>query len=120
MQKGIAGTVLAYSMLTFDAWMNVWLGQAKKRLGDATREDLAGEINMYAEQARGCDRKRQFYNFLRNRLTDGQKVSDVFSERDLSEINLKTYQASTAAWADKFAMPDPDTDTGTERKRKVA
>ena len=109
--KGVDGNTLskinpeilaaAAELRFLDGWQ---LNKVKKHLGDATREDLEIEIDMYLVKAVGHDKVREFLTRLHDELEPGQKVREVFSDDQAAKMYKSSHDQTEAKWA-KFRNP---------------
>jgi hypothetical protein len=76
------------------------LNKVKKILGDATREDLAEEINMYTDHAMWNDKKRDFLTRIHDCMKPGQMVREVVDNAELARLRKLT-EKRTSRW-DKY------------------
>jgi hypothetical protein len=76
------------------------LNKVKKILGDATREDLAEEINMYTDHAMWNDKKRDFLTRIHDCMKPGQTVREAVDNTELARLRKLT-EKRTSRW-DKY------------------
>lgn len=104
--KGVSGETLskinpevlasAAELRFLDGWQ---LNKVKKHLGDATREDLEIEIDMYLVKAAGHDKVREFLTRIHDELAPGQKVREVFSDDRAAKLYKSSHDKIEAKWS---------------------
>jgi hypothetical protein len=80
-----------------DKWQ---LNRVKKHLGDATKEDLEIEIDMFRNLAKGNDQVREFLTKLYDKLEPGQMVREVFTNMEIANLFNKTRKEMNTKWAE--------------------
>lgn len=101
-QKSLPERVKASIKVETEALLNMALNACKKLLRNATKEDLAEEINMFLSHARGNDSRAVFLTSIYSELHEEEKVCDYFTEKDLAGIMKQTQKIIDKKWNGKF------------------
>lgn len=104
--KGVVGDIVV-GMKNIQRMLDMPLNKCKKKLGEATRDDLALEINMYLEQAKSNHEKAVFYKEVQSSLVENEKVADCFTEESIKQIAHRVQVETRSSW-NKERVEEPE------------
>jgi len=108
MPKGFSGenakkgnTNVAVSTIIHTA-LKFRLNNAKVLLKDATHNDLAKEINVYANHSKWNEYKRIWLTKIYESLEEGKKVSEIYSGPEIESLYEEAEKEVDKSWEEKY------------------
>ena len=111
MQKGVSGEAFDKNIagdiaVGIQNMMAYPLNKCKKSLGEATKDDLATEINMYTEKAKGHHEKAAFFKKVQERLRKSEKVEEKYTNEELNDLCSQIKTQIRNNWAGEFVAEE--------------
>jgi hypothetical protein len=111
--KGVSGEALqkrgkrkAAESNVKDTIMMMWMKNAQKPLGSCTRDDLAKEIQVFADHAKWNEEKRSFLASIHENIYEDQTVQDRYTETQLEKMRDNVKKKVGAQYRDKYPQPE--------------
>jgi hypothetical protein len=99
LQKGKEDKAIVQNFVLAETIMDMWLNKCKQKLGNATKQDLAVEIDMYADNSRWNEKRYLFFKSIYEGLkSDAQTVRKAFTVKQLEALKQKAHTRADARW----------------------